>query len=156
MTNPAAFKATLVDFKNIRTRKLVQIVFEAPIEDADRILAGLGGYGTLGKESWWAVARMDGEPASEPVKPAKERRRWSELEPKTQAGIRCNEPSFQAFCGDLGYLNINDAAAAAKVVHELCWVNSRAEIIPGSQAEKHWENLESQYLSWLKAAEHIT
>lgn len=153
MTNPAAFKATLVDFKNIRTRKLVQIVFEAPIEDADRILAGLGGYGTLGKESWWAVARLDAEPASEPVKPEKRRRLWDELSYAEQAGIRCGEESFKRWALEAKFAHPN--TDIAEVVRRYCRVSTRAEIRQGNAAGTRWEFLESNYQSWLKAAEHV-
>lgn len=150
MTNPAAFKATLVDFKNIRTRKLVQIVFEAPIEDANSILECLGGYGELGKESWWAVARLGDDPHSLPAKPAKERRRWDELSPATQAGIRCNEGSFQQFVKTFG----DDSPEG--LVRRYCYVDSRANITRGGVSGDRWAELESRYQSWLKAAEHVT
>ena len=53
-----AFQATYSDWKLIRTRKVVQIVLEVPIEAADHAYKVLGGMPNPASEIWVGVARF--------------------------------------------------------------------------------------------------
>jgi hypothetical protein len=57
----AAFKATYSDWKLLRTRKVVQIVLEVPVELADHAYRVLDGMPLSGEEIWVAVARLNAE-----------------------------------------------------------------------------------------------
>jgi len=69
----------------------------------------------------------------------KERRKWNELTPTTQAAIRCEEPGFQRF------LNASDATGAADEVRKRCEVQSRTELSTNARASAAWERLDSEY-----------
>lgn len=59
MENPAAFGAEYVDWKVIKTRRSVQIVFEIPLEAAGHAIECLGGMPDNDKSIWFAIAKMD-------------------------------------------------------------------------------------------------
>lgn len=54
-----AIQATFSDFKLIKSRSVVQLVLELPIEAADAALASLGGIPQPGMERWVAVAPLN-------------------------------------------------------------------------------------------------
>jgi len=55
----AVFKAVYAEWKVIKTRSAVQLVFEIPIEKADEAYQVLGGMPIAANEQWCAIARLD-------------------------------------------------------------------------------------------------
>jgi hypothetical protein len=78
----AAFRASYADWKLIKTRSVVQIILEVPLESADAAYKVLGGMPNFGAEQWMAVARLSPEAKEqEPVQelqtpPARVRKTW--------------------------------------------------------------------------------
>lgn len=64
MEKPAAFSATYSDLKLIKTRKVVQFIFEVPLEAAGHAYNVLGGMPSPMDEKWFAIARMSTETES--------------------------------------------------------------------------------------------
>ena len=58
MSDPAAFSATYSNWKVIQGRKVIQIVFEVPIEASGHAYNVLGGMPSFGSDKWFAIARM--------------------------------------------------------------------------------------------------
>ena len=58
MENPAAFGGEYVEWKVIKTRRAVQIVFEIPLEAADHAYQVMGGMPDNDKSVWFAIAKM--------------------------------------------------------------------------------------------------
>lgn len=56
---PAAIGACYADFKLIRTRGVVQLIFEVPVEQASHVLEVMGGMPDNDKSSWFAIAKMN-------------------------------------------------------------------------------------------------
>lgn len=56
--NPAAFSASYSDWRVVKGRKVIQIIFEIPIEAAGHAYNVLNGMPTFGAETWFAIARM--------------------------------------------------------------------------------------------------
>jgi hypothetical protein len=144
MNAPAAFRACYSDWKLIRTRKVVQIVLEVPIEEADAAYQVLGGMPNPAESFWCAVARL------KPDAPEKKtKREWHELPPAQQAGIRCNEPAFAAFlreCWPTAWVQYGDPAA---VVRHICRVQSRSQIKPDNpESVRAWQALNNAYQFW--------
>jgi hypothetical protein len=54
-----AFRASYADWRVIKTRACIQVVFEVPIEQADQAYQVLGGMPMAANEIWCAVARLD-------------------------------------------------------------------------------------------------
>lgn len=122
MTKAPIFQATYSDFKLVRSRKVVQFVFEVPIEGADDACAVLGGMPNPTAEVWCGIARLDmakvsgasapceGEgpgpstPAvSRPSSPSASgrghpsKKSWHEMDYAQQAGVLCGDSNFWKF-----------------------------------------------------------
>lgn len=65
--NASAFSATYSDFKLIKTRGVVSISFEVPVEQAQTVLDVLGGMPVAASEVWCAIARLAGPAAALPL-----------------------------------------------------------------------------------------
>lgn len=55
---PAVFSASFSDWRVIKGRKVVAIVFEVPLEAADHAYNVLGGMPNFGADQWFAIARL--------------------------------------------------------------------------------------------------
>lgn len=167
MTEPAAFRATFSDWKLIKGRKCVQIVFEVPVEEADLAYKALGGMPDPGKSVWCAVARLkeggetdsqlSGQHNTPPVQPqsaGRAQRSWDERSPAEQAGIRCANPSFQRFLQETIWhvwttTPGDNEDKAAHIVRTLCGVQSRSHINSSNpEALKRWNDIDSDYRLW--------
>jgi len=182
----AAFKACYAEWKVIKTRATVQLVFELPIERADEAYQALGGMPIAAHEVWCGIARLDPSkeqplpphPAvaaprpvlapSQPTTPAGEnkiRRPFPDMPPSQQAGMLCNEISFQKFLKER-HRSIWSAAmstvpedcqdygryAAAETTRLLCKVNSRADI---KTDNAEWSALVLAYRLWQREPEFV-
>lgn len=62
MEKSAAFSATYSDLKLIKTRQVVQFIFEVPLEAAGHAYNVLGGMPSPMEEKWFAIARLEKKP----------------------------------------------------------------------------------------------
>jgi hypothetical protein len=161
MTKRANFAATYSDWKLIRTRKVVQIVFEVPVEKADDAYSVLGGMPNSGEEIWCAIARLkesavladaagaapspsSSAPAATPFRNHLTRR----------AGILCNDPMFHRYLehmqDELGLAarHSYDKEHATNYLRSYCKVESRKDILPGTEAATRLDLLESAFVCW--------
>lgn len=153
-----AFRATYSDFKLVKTRKVVQIVLEIPLEQANAVLDILGGMPDPSKESWVGVALLHPDaPALQPEAlppPAGTKRDWRDIPPAQQAGMRCAEPVFVAFLKERfpeeWRASKNDAA---ELVRRICGVSSRSELNATPSAKALWSELDDSFIAW-KALEN--
>ena len=134
-----AIRATYSDVKLVKTRKVFQLIFEVPIEEADNALRVLGGMPRPDAEIWVGIAPITEEAAARPAKP---RRPMSELGFVMQAGILCNDPKFQEFCG---YDNEIDTAS---YVRTHCGIGSRSELATNEAGQTRWDQLRTEYDAW--------
>jgi hypothetical protein len=82
---------------------------------------------------------------------ARVRRKWDELPPTAQAGIRCSDPDFQRYAArvadDLGWTVPNDPEERAEsVVREICGIASRRELNSHPTAAARWQRLDTEFL----------
>lgn len=164
----AALAACYSDWKLVKTRSVVQIIFEIPLEAEGDAHDILGGMPQPGKEVWCAIARLkngkDGEahvnstsaidtaPASvdAPVrarKPVASEKRFAQ-----QAGICCADPVFQTFLYEHDMVIEKSEDCAVTAVYLICGVASRKDIVPGSAAATAWDQLYSKFTAWRIAA----
>jgi hypothetical protein len=84
---------------------------------------------------------------------AKERDKWKDLGPTTQAAMRCTQPVFWAWLKEVKGYSVQDEETAAGAVREMCGVTSRADLTKNHQSRVLWHYLDNEYQAW-KAAEH--
>lgn len=168
-TKIAAFKATYSEWKLIKTRQVVQVVFEVPLKDHDEAYQALGGMPDPAAERWFGIARLDlskgaaasapreadsdlGDPvvtASRLRKPVAPDKRLAQ-----QAGIICSDPMFWRYIEDRyrkeGHRNasVTSEDLAAAYVRTHCQVASRSEIKIGSPEAELWNDLYFGFRMW--------
>lgn len=151
MNTPAAFRATYADWKLVKTRAVVQVIFEVPLADADTAYEILGGMPNHASERWFGIAALR-PPASESIVDApdvKTREQWKDCAPSKQAGIRCAEPLFWAFLREEHRADpCANSDDAASFVRNYCRVNSRAHFNANPAAKAVWQSLDNQYQAW--------
>lgn len=160
----AAFKATYAEWRVIKTRATVQLVFELPIEQADEAYQALGGMPIAAREVWCAIARLNlvGSSAVEhgavnasvagSIPARSSTRAFHELAPAQQAGILCNERAFRLFLAEKFDMPIPDPDEAASVIRHHCKVKSRAEI---KSDNGDWSGLVLAYRLWQREPEYV-
>lgn len=88
------------------------------------------------------------EPAPDRDAPARAPRKWGAVPYPEQAGIRLGEPAFVKFVGEhYGYV-VRNADDANNVIKELCHVDSKRDIKPGSFAGDTWAGIDSAFCAW--------
>lgn len=149
----AVIRATYADFKLIKSRGVVQLVFEVPIHESGRALDVAGGMPEPAKERWFAIARLT-EGAGPQPRPAEQ--------PTTPAGAKsyaqrvallCKEPRFWRFLSDehgsvVG--PVKSEADAAEAMRIICGVKSRSEIVEGTGAAATAKLIVGDYDVWLR------
>lgn len=153
MTKTAAIQACYADYRRVKGRKVLQLIFEVPLEQAPQVHDVFGEPMPDGS-TWVGIARIDPNAKAEPVKAEKPRRKWGELSRAQQAGIACNEQGFRTFLSSLGWKSA-DAEVAAQAVREMCAVRSRSELDTNSGSADAWDKLYSEYHTWLRAPEVV-
>src|SRR3954471_1246437 len=102
MTDAAVTQGTFADFRLIKGRKVAQLVFEVPIEQADQALAALGGLPQPATEAWVALARLETKAKVTSIK-------TDNTKLSLEAVMRCKEPAFQAFLRENeAFYNVRD------------------------------------------------
>ena len=133
MTDRAAIKATFSDWRPVKTRKVLQLIFEVPLEQTELAMKALG-VPQPDQETWCAIALLRPE-----TKPEKPQRHWDQLKPSQQAGIACDDPRFQKWA------NCPNAEDAAVFVRDVCGVASRAELDVNRDACFVWGKLYADF-----------
>lgn len=142
----AAFTAVFSDWKVIKTRACVQIVFELPIEKADDAYQVLGGMPVAAKEVWCGIARLGAQAIT------KERRSFAEMSPAQQAGMLCDDVAFRRYLEQRVCTPCTTVEQAAEIVRDYCEVHSRSEITKDNQ---YWSEIVNGYRSWQREAEVV-
>jgi len=164
MSKPLAIRATYSDLKLVKTRQVAQLIFEVPISEFDAAYEVLGGLPTPDSEKWFAIAAIkevmpdtqsnqpiDARPEPKQDKPARAKRDWRDLLPSQQAGIRCEDTTFEAFLRERdGDTWLASEYNAAECVRMICRVMSRKELDTNHKARVIWHQLNDQYEAWMK------
>lgn len=167
MTAPAAFTATFSDWRLIKGRKVVQVVFEIPLELADQAYQALGGMPDPGKSVWCAVARLKAgngqgrgknltegqiaEAHSDNNSPSASapRRSFSSLPLPQQAGMLCSDPIFWAFLHEeLDCHVVTSPDDAAFVLRARYGIKSRADLGKGIGDDQQFIADREQFMAW--------
>ena len=138
MTDHAIINGSFSEVKFLKTRSVMQIVVEIPIEYADEALQRLGGVPQPGKETPVSVFRLNGE-----------------LPPKVkstglaqQAGILCDDLVFQKFLEERYIEHFDETTNYAQVIRDVCSVESRSEFNTDEAAAMRWKELKREFDAW--------
>lgn len=141
---PAVFEADYVDIRQVKSRKVYQIVLEIPKEAANAFAAAFG-MPESDKQIPVAIARLETQRALEPPPPEGMVRTFN---PCGQANVRCKTPEFWRFLTFLTGSGCEDEVRAAYIVREHCGVTSRSELNRNEEAAARWLALNDQYYGW--------
>lgn len=141
MTDAAAIRATYSDWRPVKSRKVLQLVMEVPIEQTEQVLQTLGAP-MPDREMWVAIARLRDAPVEK-----------SSVDPMVrEAGILCKDARFQRFLADKfteGLReNVNTEEWAADLVRVYCVIESRTELATNADARAKWLELKRDYNAW--------
>ena len=146
---PAVIRATFSDWRPVKSRKVLQLILEVPVEQTEQVLQTLGAP-MPDAERWVAVALLQPEKPAQNAVPDRQavayapgRRRFSELPRSQQAGIRCDDPEFARWAiRNWGM----EGDSAADVVRWRCQIASRAELDTNNRAARIWDEIDAQFL----------
>ena len=144
MTDRAVISATFSEWKMVKTRKTLQLVFEVPLEKQAEVLRVLG-TPMPDKEHWCAIAPLVEKPkASE----AREHKSWGELSPTQQAGIRCGDIDFRRWVHTRANCCVQPTETeVARWVRSMCGVESRSELNSNEGAAATWRRIDADFLN---------
>lgn len=143
MSALAGISGTYSDLKLVKTRSVVQIVVEVPIEQAEAVVRAFG-IPQPGKEIPVALARLSERPAEPKPKKGSLAQR---------AAILCGDPVYQRFLSEqFRNLHVSNPDAAATVTRDMCKVKSRAEFDTDPEAAKRWDAVWGAFQAWKLAA----
>lgn len=153
-----AVQAAFSEIQIIKSRSVMVLKCEVPLEVADKVLAALGGIPIPGEERWLALARiMPPEARPEPAEPHKDlarsmdgRARYAEQTPgeqaRTRAALLAKDPRFQGWLTAAGRTIQADERTAAEYIREWCGCEeSRREIATDPEKLRAFERLEGSF-----------
>lgn len=103
MSQFAGIEADFATWRPVQGRKVLQLVFEVPIENTQLVLDTLG-IPQTGQSKWCAIALLN-QKAPEPEGQVSEangssKKQWSEYSRSQQAAILCSDEDFQRYIGN--------------------------------------------------------
>ncbi len=154
MPELAAIKAAFSDWRTVKGRKCLQLIFEVPLEQQGQVLDYLGAP-MPDDPKWCGIAKLN--PESRPVEqsdggtntpPAgrvlSPKERYALMSPQEQAvaraGILCADPEFWAF---MGAVDQNHCVAN---LHERLRIDSRVRIKLDETVYRDFQRLETEWL----------
>ncbi len=150
VTDEAIIRAEYVEWKMVKTRKALQLIFEVPLEHQALVQAALG-TPMPDVSTPVYIARLATE--AELSKGIDALTVPAEIEPPRKpaslaqiAGILCNEGGFQKWCG------AKDKDEAAQYIRDHCEVDSRAHISGNENAMRVFADIRASYEAWLRDA----
>ena len=149
MSEKAAIRATYSDYRRVKGRKVLQLIFEVPLEQAPEVHDVFGEPSPDGS-TWVAIARLQSQPAAQQAE--KPKKSWDEMPRSAQAAMKCNDADFQRFLSAEYRRGIGDAIQAASVVRQVCSIKSRADLDHNEPAAHAWDRLYSNYQMWKRGA----
>ncbi len=146
-TQRPIIQGTYSDFKTVKSRKVLQIIVEVPIENMQQALNVLGAPNPHA-ETHVAIAPLKPE-ATEGKPTVVESKQPAPLAQKI--AILCQEQMFIKFLNERVDW-VSNKETAAECIRRCCKVKSRSEIEANQEATAKWESIYSQFQAWKEAA----
>ena len=147
--NNAVASGSYADMKIVKTRSVMQVVVEIPIEQANSFIE-MFGVPVPGAEIPVAIARLnevaeggnaDGR-SPQPEVSEKPRRKFEDMHFSQQAGLLCQDLDFQKWLG------AQDNEEARRAVYEMCRIESRSELNTNGAAQERWGAIVADFRQW--------
>lgn len=138
MTENAMMHGTYADLKIVKTRRVIQMVIEFPIE-ASKEFTDVFGMPQPDVEQWVVVARLRQEAI---------RRNETASRAIQEAGILCKTASFGEWLRDhrgMSEINPSDPNSIADGLRAILGIRSRSELSTDKDALFVWNSLKSAY-----------
>lgn len=148
-----AFKATYSDWKLIKTRGVIQVVFEVPLHDEQAALDVLGGMPKPEKERWFGIAPLSPVARPQPDNPVGAKRDWRSMPASQQAGIRVSEPAFAAYLREEHPDEWHETGDADGCLKLILQITSKTELATNQKRLVLWRQMDDAYQAW-KQVEH--
>tara|TARA_R100000231_G_scaffold65528_1_gene52727 strand:+ start:65 stop:487 length:423 start_codon:yes stop_codon:yes gene_type:complete len=134
----AVIRGTYADFKLVKTRSVVQMIIEIPIEEATKVTNNFG-IPTPSEEKWVAVALLDNRKVEVNTRASKAIQ---------QAGILGSDIAFGTWLKTkVPEVNPNHSETIVNGIRAITGVKSRSEFTSNDTALKIWERLYDEYKS---------
>jgi hypothetical protein len=156
MTDARVIKATYTEWRMIKTRKVLQLVLEIPLEQQGDVLTRLGPP-MPDQEKWVAVALLDELVAQEAEQKPKDldrsltgKQRYANSSAMEQARDRAayrlpKDTKFRVWAAGFSPYPLRDEADVARFIRDRCGVDSRAEIATDPDAYREFIEMETAY-----------
>ena len=176
----AAILATFADWRTVKGRKVLQLIFEVPLENQAKVLTHLGAPMPM-SEMWCGIARVEkkslGEattredvgcvrsatlaPTAHHSSPAKPKQRWSDLRPSARAALLTKDPQFWEWAcmaepRDYPKTGLNEANTDTWLKNRL-GITSKSELdVAGAQSSMrfYFDELAENFRAWQQAKGH--
>ena len=151
MNEAAVIKATFCDWKTVRTRGQLQLIFEVPLNQQTEVLTRLGAP-MPDAERWCAIAVLNDAVVPETTsRSAQGRERYHNAsEPqkaRTRAAMLADDRRFWAWASTTEYgLDVHDTESAADFIRYSIGAVSRSKIAEHHDAYQRFVALETRYL----------
>ena len=158
MTANAVVAGSFADIRTVKSRSVVVLMIEVPIERAAEVVE-MFGFPQPGAEVPVAVARLV-QPAAEPTPaahahaagtPRPTGQKWDECLYAKQVSTACGDPEFREWlrgrCGSVATPTNNEAVTEVK---RMVGIRSRKELDadPEGHAVRCWNELYGEYKRW--------
>lgn len=149
MSERRALAGDFADIRTVKSRSVVQVIVELPIEEGENIIK-MFGFPQPSNPTKLALARLADRPQIEAKAngDGREHGPWHTLSPTLQAVLRCKAETFWTYLRERHGAHASTETEAATFVRHHCGVNSRSSLT-GKAAEK-WAELDRSYEEWLR------
>lgn len=152
MTANAVVAGTFADLKTVKSRSVVQMVIEIPIERGASVVE-MFGFPQPGEEVPVAVARLMPTAAEAPAKPPAEKpkpagQKWDECKYAKQVSTACGDPEFREWLRErAGSVAVPQRDEAVAEVKRIIGIASRKELDadPEGPAVQRWNELHGEF-----------
>jgi hypothetical protein len=150
MNAPAIIQADFADFRQVKSRKVAQLICEVPLEALPHVMAVLG-WPKPETSLPVAIARLQdpGPDRQDTVSdlPIKSSKHWDDMSPVQQAGIRAQDPAFQEWVGVIPELRSTPSGEdiARKHIHATCMIQSRRDLMTDAKAAARWKAMDTSF-----------
>lgn len=149
----SAFRATYSDWRLVKTRRVVQVVMEVPLEDADKAYEILGGMPNPSEGQWFGIAALQSAVKAQPERKdgastARAKLPWREKPVSSQVAIRVTEPSFKAFLQERYPDEWHETSDPEECIKLMLGVTRKRDIQFNHRALVLWKQVDDQYQVW--------